>query len=620
MKTIQVGKCGRSRRGMALLYSVFAAFTAATMVAVLVSLSLSGAKISVVKHFGGKAEYLAQGALEAAKHLVQSETAAWRTPPANGTVTIDGTAVSFTITPIAPDGVLSNIKPWSPSDPPVVRTDPSGLQTIVTSYLVEASATVQDTTATAHRLIQAEATPVFQFAVFYNSDLEVNPGPSMTLSGRIHTNSDLYMGSNHTLTLDTNYVHSAGNIYRHRKDVPTASAGTVTIRNWVANPFDPSEPSSYFAMNSALQMGAVPSNGGYDSDFTTGYDSNGDGDFTDAGDWLPWGPGALDYWSEVFGYAGGTGSTVKDSAHGVTSAAPPPLDSIHMFEPATGTGDWSLVGGNWMHTPGAGTHDKGFYHAAADLTIVANAAHTAWTAYDAHDHDVTSQIPAGAVTLSRLYDARQAGGPSGTSSKVPTLKIDMGLLGTSAAWPANGLLYVGCNNKGTGTKAKGVQLFNGAGLASKLTTVSDGALYVQGDYNTSAKKGCAVIGDSVNLLSNAWDGTKTKGGAVPVAVPTTFNTAIVTGNTETIPGSTYSYSGGFENLPRFHENWGGIVCTVNGSFVNFWPSEHATSPWGYAGVYTAPVRAWGYDPLFNTVANLPPFTPMTVVAVDVVCW
>ena len=290
-----------------------------------------------------------------------------------------------------------------------------------------------------------------------------------------------------------------------------------------------------------------------------------------------------------------------------------------MFEPASGAvGDWSLVGGNYVHTPGSGTFDKGFYHGNADLTIIANATHTAWTAYDSQDNDVSAFIPAGAVTLSRLYDARQAGGPSGASTKVPTLKIDMGLLDTSAKWPANGLLYVGCNRKGTGTNAKGVYLFNGSSLSTKLTTVSDGPIYLQGDYNTQNKKGCAIIGDSVNLLSNGWSGTKSKSGGVPSADPTTYNTAIIAGNTNTIPNG--QYSGGFENFPRFHENWTGVTCTINGSFVNFWPSRFGTGPWGYSNSYSPPTRMWGYDPMFNTVANLPPFTPMTVVAVDVVCW
>ena len=610
----------RRRRGVALLYAVFAAFTAATMVTVLLSTSMSSTRISVSKNFGGQAEYLAQGAVEVAKNLVQSEVAAWRTPPAAGTATINGTPVNYTITQISPDGVGgSNIKPWVAGDPPVIRTDASGLQTIVTSYRIDSSVTVQGNTSTAHRLIHAEAVPVFQYAVFYNTDLEVNPGPSMTLSGRVHSNGNMHLGCGNTLTLNTNYVRAAGYIYRNRKDDPTQSTGTVAIRNWVANPFSGAEPSTYFNMNSKSQMGAVPTTGGYDANFTGGWDGNGDGDFLDAGDWMPWGPGALAYWSQTSGYTGGVGNTVKDASHGVTSAAPPPLGSVSMFEPATGgVGDWSLVGGDWTHTPGLGTHSKGFYHANAGLTIIANAAHTSWTAYDSNDVDVTAHIPAGAVTLSDIYDARQAGGTTGSATKVKTMKIDMALLGTSTKWPSNGLVYAGCNNKGTGTNAKGVHIINGHTLPSKLTAVSDGAFYVQGDFNTVAKKGSAIIADSVNLLSNAWTGAKAKGTGVPMATATTFNTAVVTGNTNTVAGS--SYSGGFENLPRFHENWTNINCNISGSFVNFWPSQFATGLWGQSGVYSAPRRNWTYDSMFNTVANLPPFTPMTVTAVDVVCW
>jgi hypothetical protein len=619
MKTIGLVRKSGGRRGMALLYAVLAAFTAATLVSMLLSTSLTSTKVAVAKQYNGQAEYLAQGAVESAKNTLQNEIAAWRTPPAAGTVVIDGTPVSFSVTQISPDGGASNIKAWAAGDPAVIRTDAAGLQTIITSYRVDASASVQNSTATAHRLIHAEATPVFQYAVFYNTDLEVNPGPSMTLKGRIHTNGNLHLGCNNTLTINSNYVHSAGSIYRNRKDDPSASTGTVTIRNWVANPFNAAEPSSYFVMKSKSQMGAVASTGGYDAHFTTGYDSNGDGDFLDVGDWLPWGPGSLDYWSEAPGYAGGTGSTVKDAAHGVTASVPPPIGSVSMFEPVTsGMGDWSLVAGNWVKTPGLGTHNKGYYHANANLTIIANAANTSWKAYDKNDNDVSAFIPAGTVSLSDIYDARQGGGTAGSATKVKTMKIDMAKLATSSKWPANGLLYVGCNGKGTGTNAKGVQIFNGSSIPTKLTTVSDGAIYLKGDYNTASKKGCAVIGDSVNLLSNAWAGTKVKGSGIPAATATTFNTAIVTGNTSTVPGSTYS--GGFENFPRFHEDWTGINCTINGSFVNFWASQYATAPWGSSGVYAAPNRIWGYDPFFNTVANLPPFTPMTVIAVDVVCW
>ena len=35
--------------------------------------------------------------------------------------------------------------------------------------------------------------PLFQFAAFYDKDLEIHPGPQMTLNGRVHVNGNLYI-------------------------------------------------------------------------------------------------------------------------------------------------------------------------------------------------------------------------------------------------------------------------------------------------------------------------------------------------------------------------------------------------------------------------------------------
>jgi hypothetical protein len=170
---------------------------------------------------------------------------------------------------------------------------------------------------------------------------------------------------------------------------------------------------------------------------------------------------------------------------------------------------------------------------------------------------------------------------------------------------------------GTGTDAKGVHLVNGEELSSSLSVVTEGAAYIEGDYNTEDKKGAAVIADAVNLLSNAWDGSKGPGD-LPDASDTTFNCAIVTGNYETQPGK---YNGGLENLPRFHERWSNKKATINGSFVCAWESEHATGEWKYgADRYKAPNRDWYYDTFFNNSGNLPPYYPQVVETRDVVSW
>ena len=113
---------------------------------------------------------------------------------------------------------------------------------------------------------------------------------------------------------------------------------------------------------------------------------------------------------------------------------------------------------------------------------------------------------------------------------------------------------------------------------------------------------CAIIADAINLLSNAWDGSKVKG-TVPSAKNTTYNTAIMSGNqlTKYDTGSfDNGYNGGLQNLPRFHENWGGINCNIAGAFVNLWRSQIATGVYGKSGVYSPPKRFWDFDQQFNS--------------------
>jgi Tfp pilus assembly protein PilX len=56
--------------------------------------------------------------------------------------------------------------------------------------------------------------PIFQFGAFYNGDLEFNPSPVMTFTGRLHSNASMYLtaGDANSLTID-GIVTAAGRIY-----------------------------------------------------------------------------------------------------------------------------------------------------------------------------------------------------------------------------------------------------------------------------------------------------------------------------------------------------------------------------------------------------------------------
>ena len=124
---LRVEQSNERIRGVALLYAVFGAFVAATMMAVMLTMAGVTNTTSKVKLGSVQAQYLAEGAVEAAKKQLVEAIANWDVPPATGVVTVGTTDVSFRI---------------ANTGGTVVSTDPSGIQTLVTPYEIEAQAQV----------------------------------------------------------------------------------------------------------------------------------------------------------------------------------------------------------------------------------------------------------------------------------------------------------------------------------------------------------------------------------------------------------------------------------------------------------------------------------------------
>ncbi len=76
--------------------------------------------------------------------------------------------------------------------------------------------------------------PLFQFAVFYDNDLEIAPGPDMILSGRVHTNGNLWLQAGGKLNIDS-YVTAAGDLLHGRKGTGGVSDGDVFIKDRAGN-------------------------------------------------------------------------------------------------------------------------------------------------------------------------------------------------------------------------------------------------------------------------------------------------------------------------------------------------------------------------------------------------
>lgn len=83
-------------------------------------------------------------------------------------------------------------------------------------------------TAGVRQDVETTTIPVFQFAIFYNIDLEIHPGAVMTVSGPVHGNRKIYLQPQNVLTFESD-VTSAQSIIEGKKpgDPLVRSGGTI---------------------------------------------------------------------------------------------------------------------------------------------------------------------------------------------------------------------------------------------------------------------------------------------------------------------------------------------------------------------------------------------------------
>lgn len=79
-------------------------------------------------------------------------------------------------------------------------------------------------------VLRSRVVPLFQFAVFFDKDLEFDSTANMTLSGPVHTNGYMFLDAVGTLNL-TGQITSAEQIYRGKKQSANCSVGPVNATN-----------------------------------------------------------------------------------------------------------------------------------------------------------------------------------------------------------------------------------------------------------------------------------------------------------------------------------------------------------------------------------------------------
>lgn len=470
-----------------------------------------------------------------------------------------------------------------PSNPAMITIPPGERYQNLTAqeYQYTTTAIARDSRDNVEAILElnfkSRLVPLFQFAAFYNKDLEILPGPNMTLTGPVHTNGDLYLNSDNTLTVQ-GQITTAGALYRGRKNQNTAS-GTVRV-------YDPSSARALGTTGSRRQILA--------SNVTS--------------------------WNNM----------IQLGVPVVTVPEPEELD------PAPGRSYWDradlrvVLRLNNTHVP-----------QAIEVRTTANTV----------DSTASSALTGCSGTAGGDFGSNRAVNSNNTlynnreGKFIRMLNVDMRnflqclylnptILGARSLNDSTegGLVFhfsVSGPDSSSSASRYGVRIFNAAQLRATssaaplpvgMTLVTDGAIYLQGDFNSTNKIPAAALVDSFNVLSNNWlDSRSTQTLSNRTPTNTTQQLALLagtdtTGGQEGSAGQGGAYNGGLENYPRFHENWNGAVTfTYRGSFVSLNRPRRVNGAWVFgAPHYTAPVRNWNYDTAFNVAQNLPPMTPRFV--------
>lgn len=433
----------------------------------------------------------------------------------------------------------------------------------------------------ARRIFEKEIGSPWMYAIFYTSRLEIHPGPEFHVTGWVHTNENLYTAHN-SLWFESKVTH----VGHYNKNGEYAPGDTNHKGTPVAPHFAPDLPARQVEVKKPMGMD-VP-------DFNN-TDSNKNND----------------------GYR-----ELIERPDGVPDTSDPKVAMLEQQRYYNQAGIRILVDAHQADgTPIVKIFEKG---ATTPLT--------SGPVYDA----VNSAITVGPRSATKIQDNREG-------KDVQLITLNMGKITDAYQKPqSNGnppplagtpqVIYVS-DSTATQTSKVGVRLMNGGTMpAGGLTVASDNPVYIQGDYNTGTKRSadlqtvvqqpesnltngnpnkntvpgyvkqsCAVLGDAVMILSNAWKDANSTAGVNSgnrTATPTTVNTAIVSG---IVPTNPAEYSGGAENFPRFMEKWGsGNAFTYHGSMVQLYNSQQNIGEWGRDNVYDPPKRNWFFERQFYT--------------------
>jgi hypothetical protein len=464
--------------------------------------------------------------------------------------------------------------------------DYDGLSGFVTTYRILSNVSQKTRadfvmTNAVQQDVLLEEIPVFQFAIFYNSLLEFTWAAPLTINGRVHSNTNIYVGSSSPLTFNSTVTAS----------------GTITDPPW-------------FDKTVSQYTGGVTYNG------TPGYLTNV------PVMQLPIGsnntPAAVQQILQMPPSGEDPNSSMGQQRY---------YNKAEVVIVVTNTSVTATLKYN-VNDGSPVTMTSSFNPtnlAATNFTAVSsNFPFLSLTNYfvDQREHSKmvkVSQIDVGALDKWLVTNPIVA-------AKFTT---------NNGVYPND--MYFADNRNDTNTAAGNefyaVRLVDAAAIPTNgntgFTLATPDPLYVQGNYNApnGANQGstnvtgtmpASLISDALTILSANWnasyDNASSNSYTGRTAATTTLDAAIITGVVYSTGSGSISGgdgSGGVMNLPRLLEAWGSANLWLNTSIVNLFPSMIATNQFqAPGGYYTAPSqRTFSFNPSFLNYSKLPPGTP-----------
>lgn len=499
--------------------------------------------------------------------------------------------------------------------------------------------------------------PAFQFAIFYNIDLDMSPGSAMSVNGSTFCNENIWCYPGAQMTFNGS-VEAAGSYFFHwdtngdesgniasPAKTPVFNDGTpLSHVDPLVLPIGAGTDSTTTNNSAAVEAiinippaaDAAPQQAAY-TQTNQVYDFNAASLIVSN---CAYGVNGVKPWSNTF--------TVyfQDSAY-TPQATPSQLHWIQMTNDcyfftnhygSSYTVMWTnyvpgfvftnnVLGIRWVNSTGYGLGtNQLFYAGFSFLTNV--------TYYDYRESATNEAVQ---LDVSKLRSWITNSGPNGGSVWSRALANDLGH-GINSVFVYNDAPF-------SGVQLPCVSVVNGALLPNSTNVVSgtncitsgltvvtpqplyvignynvqiDGSAQVTGSHNTADTYPAAFLADAITVLSTNWLGDWSQSSySSRSAADTTVNAACLEG---IVPsnggqnnggdGSTAKYSGGIENFLRLLENWSGHTITYNGSIMVMFPSQYATNSWQLPNnYYGIPTRNWGFDTNFLVQSHLPPLTP-----------